>query len=144
GGMAMKWRWRKRMEAAGKPTDKPNLVCGPVQICWHKFARYWDVELREIPMRPGQLFMDPKRMIEACDENTIGVVPTFGVTYTGNYEFPQPLHDALDKFQADTGIDIDMHIDAASGGFLAPFVAPDIVWDFRLPRVKSISASGHK
>ncbi|CSG07535.1 glutamate decarboxylase GadB [Shigella sonnei] len=78
-------------------------------------------------MRPGQLFMDPKRMIEACDENTIGVVPTFGVTYTGNYEFPQPLHDALDKFQADTGIDIDMHIDAASGGFLAPFVAPDIV-----------------
>ncbi|MCT7388124.1 pyridoxal-dependent decarboxylase, partial [Escherichia coli] len=119
GGMAMKWRWRKRMEAAGKPTDKPNLVCGPVQICWHKFARYWDVELREIPMRPGQLFMDPKRMIEACDENTIGVVPTFGVTYTGNYEFPQPLHDALDKFQADTGIDIDMHIDAASGGFLA-------------------------
>ncbi|MGH0089693.1 glutamate decarboxylase [Escherichia coli] len=97
GGMAMKWRWRKRMEAAGKPTDKPNLVCGPVQICWHKFARYWDVELREIPMRPGQLFMDPKRMIEACDENTIGVVPTFGVTYTGNYEFPQPLHDALDN-----------------------------------------------
>nr|WP_311237869.1 pyridoxal-dependent decarboxylase [Escherichia coli] len=76
-----------------------------------------------------ELFMDPKRMIEACDENTIGVVPTFGVTYTGNYEFPQPLHDALDKFQADTGIDIDMHIDAASGGFLAPFVAPDIVWD---------------
>ncbi len=74
------------------------------------------MELREIPMRPGQLFMDPKRMIEACDENTIGVVPTFGVTYTGNYEFPQPLHDALDKFQADTGIDIDMHIDAASGG----------------------------
>ncbi|HFI3279910.1 TPA: pyridoxal-dependent decarboxylase, partial [Escherichia coli] len=72
GGMAMKWRWRKRMEAAGKPTDKPNLVCGPVQICWHKFARYWDVELREIPMCPGQLFMDPKRMIEACDENTIG------------------------------------------------------------------------
>ncbi|WP_072107662.1 pyridoxal-dependent decarboxylase, partial [Shigella sonnei] len=87
---------------------------------------------REIPMRPGQLFMDPKRMIEACDENTIGVVPTFGVTYTGNYEFPQPLHDALDKFQADTGIDIDMHIDAASGGFLAPFVAPDIVWDFAI------------
>lgn len=144
GGMAMKWRWRKRMEAAGKPTNKPNLVCGPVQICWHKFARYWDVELREIPMQPGQLFMDPKRMVEACDENTIGVVPTFGVTYTGNYEFPQPLHDALDKLQAETGLDIDMHIDAASGGFLAPFVAPDIVWDFRLPRVKSISASGHK
>ncbi len=81
------------------------------------------MELREIPMRPGQLFMDPKRMIEACDENTIGVVPTFGVTYTGD-EFPQPLHDALDKFQADTGIDIDTHIDAASGGFLCTVRRP--------------------
>ncbi|WP_145523059.1 glutamate decarboxylase [Yersinia rohdei] len=144
GGMAMKWRWRKKMEAAGKPTNKPNFVCGPVQVCWHKFARYWDVEMREIPMAPGQLFMDPQRMVEACDENTIGVVPTFGVTYTGNYEFPKPLHDALDKLQKEKGLDIDMHIDAASGGFLAPFVAPDIEWDFRLPRVKSISSSGHK
>ncbi|HHL2561035.1 TPA: glutamate decarboxylase [Yersinia enterocolitica] len=144
GGMAMKWRWRKKMAAAGKPTNKPNFVCGPVQVCWHKFARYWEVEIREIPMIPGQLFMDPQRMIEACDENTIGVVPTFGVTYTGNYELPKPLHDALDKLQKETGLDIDMHIDAASGGFLAPFVAPDIKWDFRLPRVKSISTSGHK
>ncbi len=144
GGMAMKWRWRKRMEAAGKPTDKPNFVCGPVQVCWHKFARYWDVEIREIPMEPGKLFMDAERMIAACDENTIGVVPTFGVTYTGNYEFPLALHDALDKLHKEKGWDIDMHIDAASGGFLAPFVAPEIVWDFRLPRVKSISSSGHK
>ncbi len=144
GGMAMKWRWRKKMAAQGKPTDKPNMVCGPVQICWHKFARYWDVEIREIPMEPGRLFMDPDRMLAACDENTIGVVPTFGVTYTGNYEFPKPLHDALDKLQKDKGFDIDIHVDAASGGFLAPFVAPEIEWDFRLPRVKSISASGHK
>ncbi|WP_227430197.1 glutamate decarboxylase [Psychrobacter sp. I-STPA6b] len=144
GGMAMKWRWRKKRQAEGKPTDKPNLVCGPVQVCWHKFARYWDVEIREIPMAPGKLFMDTERMLAACDENTIGVVPTFGVTYTGNYEFPKEICDALDKLQADTGLDIDVHVDAASGGFLAPFCAPDIVWDFRLPRVKSISTSGHK
>ncbi len=144
GGMAMKWRWRKRMQAAGKPTDKPNFVCGPVQVCWHKFARYWDVEIREIPMAPGKLFMDAERMIAACDENTIGVVPTFGVTYTGNYEFPLALQEALDKLQAEKGWDIDIHVDAASGGFLAPFVAPEIIWDFRLPRVKSISTSGHK
>jgi len=144
GGMAMKWRWRARRKAAKKSTDKPNFVCGPVQVCWHKFARYWDVEIREIPMEPDKLFMDPKRMIEACDENTIGVVPTFGVTYTGNYELPLPLHDALDKLQRTKGLDIDIHVDAASGGFLAPFCAPDIAWDFRLPRVKSISASGHK
>lgn len=144
GGMAMKWRWKKKMQAMGKPTDKPNFVCGPVQVCWHKFARYWDVEIREIPMEPGRLFMGPKEMLEAIDENTIGVVPTFGVTYTGNYEFPEPLQDALDKLQKAKGLDVDMHVDAASGGFLAPFCAPEIVWDFRLPRVKSISASGHK
>lgn len=144
GGMAMKWRWRAKRKAMGKSTDKPNFVCGPVQVCWHKFARYWDVEIREIPMEHGRLFMDPQRMIEACDENTIGVVPTFGVTYTGNYEFPEPLHDALDKLHKTKGLDLDMHVDAASGGFLAPFCAPEIVWDFRLPRVKSISASGHK
>ncbi|ERM87656.1 hypothetical protein P865_01315 [Brucella abortus 82] len=95
-------------------------------------------------MEPGRLFMGPEQMLESVDENTIGVVPTFGVTYTGNYEFPEPLQDALDKLQKTKGLDIDIHVDAASGGFLAPFCAPDIPWDFRLPRVKSISASGHK
>lgn len=144
GGMAMKWRWRKKRLAEGKPIDKPNLVCGPVQVCWHKFARYWDIELREIPMQKDKLFMDPERMLAACDENTIGVVPTFGVTYTGNYEMPKMISDALDDLQARTGLDIDIHVDAASGGFLAPFCAPEIEWDFRLPRVKSISTSGHK
>lgn len=144
GGMAMKWRWRKKMQEMGKPTDKPNFVCGPVQVCWHKFARYWDVEIREIPMEPKRYLMGAKEMLEAVDENTIGVVPTFGVTYTGSYEFPEPLQDALDKLQKNKGLDIDMHVDAASGGFLAPFCAPEIVWDFRLPRVKSISSSGHK
>ena len=133
GGMAMKWRWRKKRLAAGKPADRPNFVCGPVQVCWHKFARYWDVEIREIPMEPGRLFMDPERMVAACDENTIGVVPTLGVTYTGNYELPGPLSDALDKLQRRKGLDIDLHVDAASGGFLAPFCAPRLVWDFRLP-----------
>ena len=144
GGMAMKWRWRTKRKAEGKPIDKPNFVCGPVQVCWHKFARYWDVEIREIPMQPGRLFMDAERMLEAVDENTIGVVPTFGVTYTGNFEYPEALQDALDKLQKTKGLDIDIHVDAASGGFLAPFCAPEIVWDFRLPRVKSISTSGHK
>ncbi len=144
GGMAMKWRWREKRRASGKPVDRPNLVCGPVQVCWHKFARYWDVELREIPMEPGRLLMDPQRMTDAIDENTIGVVPTFGVTYTGAYELPEPLQEALDTLQRTKGLDVDMHIDAASGGFLAPFTSPDIVWDFRLPRVKSISSSGHK
>ena len=144
GGMAAKWRWKARREALGKPTDKPNIVCGPVQVCWDKFCRYWEVEQREIPMRPDMLHMDPERMLEAVDENTIAVVPTFGVTYTGQYEFVEPIAAALDDLQKRTGLDVDIHVDAASGGFLAPFTAPNIVWDFRLPRVKSISTSGHK
>ncbi len=144
GGMAMKWRWRGRMAAKGKPADKPNLVCGPVQICWHKFCRYWDVEMREIPMERGRFQMNAEEMIRRVDENTIGVVPTLGVTYDGRYEYVEPLAAALDKLEADKGLDVDIHVDGASGAFLAPFCAPDIVWDFRLPRVKSISTSGHK
>lgn len=144
GGMAMKWRWRKKMRKAGKPTDRPNLICGPVQICWHKFAVYWDIELREVPMEQGRLILNAEEVIKRCDENTIGVVPTLGVTHTGQYEPVKEISDALDKLQQETGLDIPIHVDAASGGFLAPFVNPDLEWDFRLKRVKSINVSGHK
>ncbi len=144
GGMAMKWRWRARRSAQGKPADRPNLVCGPVQVCWHKFARYWDVELREIPMERDRLIMSPEEVVRRCDENTIGVVPTLGVTFTGDYEPVAAVHSALDDLQRSTGLDIPIHVDAASGGFLAPFCAPELEWDFRLPRVKSINSSGHK
>jgi glutamate decarboxylase len=144
GGMAMKWRWREKMKAAGKPTDKPNMITGPVQVCWHKFARYWDVELREIPMEGDRLIMTPEEVIKRCDENTIGVVPTLGVTFTCQYEPVKAVSDALDKLQQKKGLDIPIHVDGASGGFLAPFVEPELEWDFRLPRVKSINSSGHK
>jgi glutamate decarboxylase len=144
GGMAMKWRWREKRRAAGQSTDTPNLICGPVQVCWHKFARYWDVELREIPMERDRLLMSPAEVIARCDENTIGVVPTLGVTFNGAYEPVKAVSDSLDQLQATSGLDIPIHVDGASGGFLAPFCAPDLVWDFRLPRVKSINASGHK
>ena len=144
GGLAMKWAWRKKRLAAGLPADRPNLICGPVQICWHKFARYFDVELREIPMEQGRLIMSPEEVIKRCDENTIGVVPTLGVTFSCDYEPVKAVHDALDKLQQDTGLDIPIHVDGASGGFLAPFCAPELEWDFRLPRVVSINTSGHK
>lgn len=144
GGMAMKWRWRKAMQAKGKPTDKPNLVCGPVQVCWHKFARYWDIELREIPMEGSRYVSSPEEVISRCDENTIGVVLTLGITFTGQYEPVKAVSDALDKLNKEKNLDISIHVDGASGGFLAPFCAPDLLWDFRLPRVKSISTSGHK
>jgi glutamate decarboxylase len=144
GGMAAKWRWREKRRAAGKSADRPNMVCGPVQVVWHKFAKYWDVEMREIPMSPGRYQMDAEQMLERVDENTIMVVPTFGVTYTGSYEPVLQLSQALDTLQEEKGLDIDIHVDGASGAFLAPFCAPDIMWDFRVPRVKSISTSGHK
>jgi len=144
GGMGMKRRWEATRKAEGKEIDKPNLITGPVQICWHKFTRYWDVEHREIPMENGRLLMTPEEVLKLCDENTIGVVPTLGVTFTGQYEPVKEVSDALDKFQQETGINIPIHVDGASGGFLAPFCAPELEWDFRLPRVKSINASGHK
>jgi len=145
GGMAAKWRWRARQRAAGKPTDRPNMVCGSVQICWKKFARYWDIELREIEMTPDRLCLTPESVLEQVDENTIFVVPTLGVTYHGLYEDVAAISRALDDLQARTGLDVPIHVDAASGGFLAPFTSPNREpWDFRLERVKSINASGHK
>ena len=144
GGLAMKWRWRSKMASQGKSTEHPNLVTGPVQVCWHKFARYWDVELREIPMQGSNLMMTPEEVIKRCDENTIGVVPTLGTTFTLQYEPVQAVAAALDHLQETSGLDVPIHVDAASGGFLAPFIHPDVVWDFRLSRVKSINTSGHK
>jgi len=144
GGLALKQKWRERMRAAGKAADKPNLITGPVQVCWHKFARYFDVELREIPLERGRLGMTPEEVLKRVNENTIGVMPTFGVTFTCRYEPVAEVAAALDRLARDKHLDIPMHVDAASGGFTAPFVEPDLVWDFRIPRVRSINASGHK
>lgn len=144
GGLAMKFRWREKRKAEGKPYDKPNIVTGPVQVCWAKFARYFDVELREVPIEPTRLGLNAEILAEYVDENTIGVVPTFGVTFTCHYEPVAEVCEALDQIEKEKGWDIPVHVDAASGGFIAPFVEPDIIWDFRLPRVMSINASGHK
>jgi glutamate decarboxylase len=143
-GLALKWRWRARMQAAGKPTGKPNFVCGPVQVCWHKFARYFEVEMRQVPMDKGRLTLTPDEVVARCDENTIAVVPTLGVTHTLQYEPVEAIADALDELQRRRGLDVPIHVDGASGGFLAPFLTPELRWDFRIPRVRSINASGHK
>ena len=144
GGLALKWKWRAQRAKLGKPADKPNIVTGPVQVCWHKFARYFDVELREIPLERGRLGMTPEDVVKHVDENTIGVIPTLGVTFTCQYEPVAQIAETLDGLQVETGLDIPIHVDAASGGFIAPFVQPELLWDFRLPRVRSINASGHK
>lgn len=144
GGLAFKWKWRKRREAEGKDASKPNIVTGPVQICWKKFARYFDVEIREVPLEGDALGLKPEDLRKYCDENTIGVVATLGVTFTGVYEPVAALAAELDAMQRDLRLDIPIHVDAASGGFIAPFIQKDIVWDFKLDRVRSINASGHK
>jgi len=144
GGLAMKARWRNRRSQAGKPTSKPNLVCGLVHSCWPMFSRYFDVELRQVPCEGGRLLMSPDEVLRRCDENTIGVVPTLGTTYTLQYEPVQKVADALDDLEEERGLDIPVHVDAASGGFIAPFIHPSVIWDFRIPRVISINASGHK
>ncbi|MER5728223.1 glutamate decarboxylase [Streptomyces sp. NPDC002138] len=144
GGLALKWRWRARRRAEGKPADRPNLVCGPVQICWEKFARYFDVELRQVPLEAGATGLRPDQLAAYVDENTIGVVAILGVTYTCDYEPVADIAAELDRIQAEHGWDVPLHVDAASGGFVAPFLHPDVVWDFRLPRVASVNTSGHK
>ena len=145
GGLALKRRWQKRRAAAGEPTDKPNLVMGiNVQVCWEKFANYWDVEMRLVPMEGDRFHLSAEEAVALCDENTIGVVAILGSTFDGSYEPIKEICDALDDLQARTGLDIPVHADGASGAFVAPFIDPDLEWDFRLPRVSSINASGHK
>src|SRR5579862_1491636 len=145
GGMALLWRWRARRRAAGLDTAKPNMVMGSnVQVCWEKFCRYWSVEPRYVPMVPGRLHLRGAEAAAKCDENTIGVVAILGSTMDGSYEPVLEISKALDRVQAEHGCDIPIHVDGASGGFVAPFLHPDLEWDFRVPRVASINTSGHK
>lgn len=147
GGLAMKWRWRARVgrEKGAWKGRTPNLVMGSnVQVVWEKFCRYFDVEPRYLPMEPGRYVITPEQVVDAVDEDTIGVVAILGTTYTGELEPIAQICAALDKLAADGGADVPVHVDAASGGFVVPFLQPDLRWDFRLPRVVSINVSGHK
>jgi glutamate decarboxylase len=145
GGLALKRRWQHARRALGKPAERPNLVMGVnVQVCWEKFANYWDVDMRLVPMEGDRFHLSAEEAVKLCDENTIGVVAVLGSTFDGSYEPVQEICAGLDAFQAETGIDVPVHVDGASGAFVAPFVDPDLPWDFQLPRVASINASGHK
>ena len=145
-GMAMKWNWRKKREAEGKDVSKPNFVVGSdVQVCWEKFCVYWDIEIREVKMSQANGYrFDVTKVTELCDENTIGVLAILGTTYTGEYQDVKALNSVMEEYNAQTGYDIPIHVDAASGGFVAPFLDPELEWDFRLKWVKSINVSGHK
>jgi len=143
--LAAKRAWKNKRKAQGKSTENPNLVMNAaVQVCWEKAARYLEVEERYWFCKPGQFVLDPKEAVELCDENTIMIAAILGTTYTGQYEDVEGLNNELEKKNAETGWDIHIHVDAASGGFVAPFVVPDMKWDFRVPLVCSINVSGHK
>jgi glutamate decarboxylase len=115
-----------------------------VQVCWDKFCNYFEVEPRQVPMEGERFNLDPDAAVALCDENTIGVVAVLGSTFDGSYEPVAELATALDELQERKGLDIPIHVDGASGGLVAPFTDPELVWDFRLPRVASINVSGHK
>ncbi|WP_109212107.1 MULTISPECIES: glutamate decarboxylase [Microbacterium] len=145
GGLALKRRWQHARRAAEKSTDKPNLIMSSaVQVCWEKFCNYLDVEMRLVPVTQEHPLMDGTGLEELVDENTIGVVAIVGVTYTGAYEPVKAIAAKLDEIQAKTGLDIPIHVDGASGAMVAPFLQPDLEWDFRVERVQSINTSGHK
>ncbi|KAI3918405.1 hypothetical protein MKX01_041725 [Papaver californicum] len=144
-GLAFKRKWQNKRKAEGKPFDKPNIVTGAnVQVCWEKFARYFEVELKEVKLSEGYYVMDPVKAAEMVDENTICVAAILGSTLTGEFEDVKTLNDLLTAKNKETGYDTPIHVDAASGGFIAPFLYPELEWDFRLPLVKSINVSGHK
>ena len=145
GALSLKWRWRQRREAAGKGTEKPNLVFGgDVHVVWEKFCRYFDVEPRIIPLQPGKYTIGPEDVEPHLDENTIGVAAVLGTTFTGHADDIVGIDALLLRLRDEKGLEIPMHIDGASGAFTWPFLYPHSEWDFRLETVRSINASGHK
>ncbi|PSK48634.1 Glutamate decarboxylase [Elsinoe australis] len=139
--LAMRKTWVNKRKAEGKDYSRPNIVMNSaVQVCWEKAARYFDLEEKYVNCEPGRYVIDPKQAVDLCDENTIGICAILGSTYTGQYEDVKAINDLL----VERNMDVPIHVDAASGGFVAPFVNPDLVWDFRLPKVISINVSGHK
>src|SRR5437763_3985359 len=145
GALSLKWKWRKRREADGKPTDSPNLVFGgDVHVVWEKFCRYFDVEPRIVPLQAGKYTIGPEDVEPHVDENTIGVAAVVGTTFTGHADDVVGINDFLVELKDKKGLDVPMHIDGASGAFVWPFLYPDSKWDFRLEQVRSINASGHK
>ncbi|KAI1506734.1 glutamate decarboxylase [Biscogniauxia marginata] len=139
--LAMKKRWKNKRKAAGKSTENPNIVMSSaVQVCWEKATRYFEVDEKLVYCTPDRHVIDPEETVNLVDENTIGICVILGTTYTGEYEDVEAVNDLLVK----KGLDCPIHVDAASGGFVAPFVVPDLKWDFRCEKVVSINTSGHK
>ncbi len=145
GALSLKWKWKQRREAASLPVDKPNLVFGgDVHVVWEKFCRYFDVEPRIVPLQEGKYVIGPDDVEPLIDENTIGVAAVLGTTFTGHADDIVGINDLLLSIKKERELDVPLHVDGASGGFVWPFLYPDSKWDFRLEQVRSINVSGHK
>lgn len=145
GALSLKWKWRERQQAAGRSDDRPNLVFGgDVHVVWEKFCRYFDVEPRIVPLKPNKYTIGPEDVEPHVDENTIGVAAVLGTTFTGHADDIVGINGFLLDLKREKGLDVPLHIDGASGGFVWPFLYPHSEWDFRLEQVRSINASGHK
>ncbi len=145
GLLAHKWTWKLKREAEGKPVNNPNIVMGAdVHTVWEKFARYFDVELKLIPLRDDIYTITAEDVVNEIDENTIAVGAVVGTTFTGQMDPIKEINDALLEIKKTKGWDIPIHVDGASGGFILPFLYPELLWDFRLEQVRSINVSGHK
>src|SRR5215469_8774260 len=145
GALSLKWKWKERREAEGKGTEKPNLVFGgDVHVVWEKFCRYFDVEPRIVRLREDKYVIGPEDVEPHVDENTIGVAVVLGTTFTGHADDIPGINDLLLRIKEEKGLDVPLHVDAASGGFVWPFLYPHSEWDFRLEQVRSINVSGHK
>jgi glutamate decarboxylase len=143
--LAHKRSWQRRREADGEPTDRPNIVMGAdVHTCWEKFARYFEVEARVVPMEEDRYTIGADEVEPLLDERTIGVAGLHGTTFTGQMDDLASLDKLLARVESERGWRIPLHIDAASGGFITPFSEPELEWDFRLPSVRSINVSNHK
>ncbi len=145
GALSLKWKWREHRKAAGVSTEKPNLVFGgDVHVVWEKFCRYFDVEPRIVPLQDDKYTIGPEDVEPHVDENTIGVAAVLGTTFTGHMDDIVGINKLLVDLKNEKGLDVPLHVDAASGGFVWPFLYPDSEWDFRLEQVRSINVSGHK
>ena len=145
GALSLKWKWKQRREAESKPVERPNLIFGgDVHVVWEKFCRYFDVEPKIVPLQPGKYTIGPEDVQPLIDENTIGVAAVLGTTFTGHADDIVGIDKLLVDLKGEKGLDVPLHVDAASGGFVWPFLYPDSEWDFRLEQVRSINVSGHK
>ena len=145
GALSLKWKWKERRQAANLSTDRPNLVFGgDVHVVWEKFCRYFDVEPRIVPLEENKYTIGPADVEPHLDENTIGVVGVLGTTFTGHMDDIVGINNLLLDIRKQRDLDIPIHVDGASGGFVWPFLYPDSLWDFRLEQVRSINVSGHK